>query len=303
MDDIEKRKLRKTARIVHWVAQGTLVLVLIQVVAAALSHQIVGHWRAMRPLTDAAHELIMVNARLIGEKTDRLMAFAPPTDSLQWYAWSRAVREHMEQPAAVFVKEDSTIHWYSIPEQYLSLIPQVPPLFDMSRPPKERAKADTIGNLVRWKSDVGAEDSEGFIVAYAPVAGGVGWGVLYAYRDGFPLIFESLRRCSLAAHMERPADLLSETFQLERNDRTFNPGLCVWRHDSLLYATPSVDTTHTRYDFSLGDFSCAAFASDITEQSAYLGAKNSWVTAIWLVVIMIVVNVFWRWIKKLTIVK
>ena len=149
-------------------------------------------------------------------------------------------------------------------------------------------------------------DSVGYTVwIVGPLADSLRWGTVLRFDDNWRPFFAKLRAGSTAPMVNPVAERVDDFLQVENNLQkpTSRTGMRAFQHDELIYQTPDVDTTHqsTTYDLSSG-VRLEYYLSDEDEAARNVLSSHGlhWQNILILIAFGCVVNLFWRWIRKLT---
>lgn len=301
MDDRKKAKIRNAARITHWVTQ----LVLAGLLLFTYANIFEAHVEASRTdiaVFDAGIEFLGVNVRLWEEKTDRLAAFYPPTDAREWPQWTSSVQRYLEIPSAVFIRENASFQWTSVPNELLADTALAAATFSPTGLTATEISADTIGSLVRWTSTSRIGEKTAKLLAYIPLDGTLGWGVLSGgWFDYSFAMLAAMKRCTLMPYIERGPSLLADFIQVAKpTHKTIRPGMTVHYGDSLIYATPGVNLSHPHYETDLFGRKETFYNSDAYMETKRFEIAKAWFYFAIVGFFIILLRRYWSWIKRLT---
>ena len=305
MDEQKKAKIRKTARILHWVTLVLLAIVLFTGLVSRFFEPYLSKIYFDRPLRTSSSALISAFSNFHFDRPDQLSAFLPPANPDAMILWGKKMEAHLGQPAAVFISEGSAITWVNVPDGFQAAVDQVPRLLRKDVSKEDRGSMDSLGAFERRRTGVEV-DSVGYTVwIVGPLADSLRWGAVLRFDDNWRPFFAKLRAGSTAPMVNPVAERVDDFLQVENNLQkpTSRTGMRAFQHDELIYQTPDVDTTHqsTTYDLSSG-VRLEYYLSDEDEAARNVLSSHGlhWQNILILIAFGCVVNLFWRWIRKLT---
>jgi hypothetical protein len=279
MDDSQKRKLRRTAKWLHWSAQIIIVVVAIfrfavpQVLEEAADAMVTGD--AMIKLVEPESVFSHLLVRSGISKTEQLTNYPPPLDKNNLIAWGQSVADHMDQSCAVFYFDgDKTVQWpvadkrftesmKLVDEHLLSTatcVPDSPLVFQFGSFYLER------GNFDSTQVDMSDFKSGHISIAYIGRADSPErWGVIYNMFEAFKTFVDKLKSADdKAFNYDHDLGLLINLYHLGKTKAreyaakygTVQYGLRVYdgETDSLVYSTPALDTTNQKIDMKIATF-------------------------------------------------
>ncbi|MBU1636817.1 hypothetical protein KKC97_04045 [bacterium] len=262
--------MRRTAKWLHWIAQILIALLLALRIAFPEFLTQFGDYMLKAviesKLRNAGFTLSTEQILSAQQRTDDLTSFLPPANGKDLESWAQAVNKHMDQPAGVFYFNHNKVDWPILPEQFTEVKGRIDTLLltgitCTSAAPSVRKIGTMLVQRASFDTlEAGAGDmgSNGFSVTIIGLPDSpIRWGVVYNYKEA---VYPFLRRVE-KLKIERPYydDLMSldHLFYMRRlpkdADRdsvtTHALGLRVFKTetDSLLFATPDLDTTNFKY--------------------------------------------------------
>jgi hypothetical protein len=305
MDDRSKLKLRRTARIMHWVALGLLVIVL----GAGIASKLLEPWFVRvyfdRPLMQASGAVVDALSDFYFARRNDLPEYLPPSNPDAMLFWAKKIQEHLGQPAAVFVREGTAMTWLDVPDKLQAAVDQMPRLFRPNVSKDDRGVVDTLGAFERRRVNLSVDSVNFMVWIVGPLNDSLRWGAILIFDDTWPPFFAELKRGERAPLLSSTAQRVNALVQVENNlkDHTTRTGLRALRNDSLLYATPSVDTTNHSYTVKLSDGVRLIYYLSDEDQGAmtyFVRHGVRWQNLVMLLMLAVIVHLNWRWIRKLT---
>jgi hypothetical protein len=305
VDDLTKKKLRNTARILHWSSLLVIGLVFAGGIVARFFEPLFVKVYFEKPLMKASSAVVDAIGDFYFNRRNELTAFLPPAHPDAMVSWANEIEERLGQPVAVFVREGSALTWINVPPEFQKAVDQVPRLFrkDVSR--EDRGVVDSLGSFVRRRTYVKVDTNNFTVWIVGPTADSLRWGVILLFTETWKPFFSELNKGATTPLLNPSAQRLNELLQIENISRemTTRTGLRAFAHSELLYETPGVDTTHHSYAITLSDsLKLEYYLSDEDEGAMnYFSSQiTDWRNLLFLLFLGIVVHVNWRWIKKLT---
>jgi len=135
-----------------------------------------------------------------------------------------------------------------------------------------------------------------------PVDDSLRWGVVAHYWDTFRAFLKSLNDPQTVVGPRHPAYTLQKVILLPSDRSEDVPRLRASLNGEVLFESPKLDTTRHRYVFEHKGLREEFYATRDAETQALLIARPflSWKFFAAVALIMLVIHLYWRWIKKLT---
>ncbi|MBU0507255.1 hypothetical protein KKH27_00265 [bacterium] len=306
MDNAQKAKIRNTARIIHWVMQLLLIVALILTATVRWS------WHAYRDTMSRIVQdepLLAANGLLMGEfsrffflRGQKLLPYLPPSQVFERETWARAIAEELDQSVAVFVRDNRGLTWMACPPELEGGKALVERLFcgpgegdHVTRREcgaMKVTRAYSEGDTLKLRADIVGRMSDS-----------LRWGTVFSYQDTWRAFFRNLNQQRMNLRSDDPAEILEEVIQLPctyaRDDL---PKLRAFVEDEELFASAGLDTTRHRYVFETDGLRLEYYGTERTALQAKIFNRPfvSWRPVFLTLILMLVVHLYWRWIKRLT---
>lgn len=293
MDDLQRRRMRLTAKWLHKIAQLIIGILLI---LRIFWPELMAKWGDVvvnditeRSLRTAAHALS--NTILTGswERSHDIADFLPPSDPARLDEWAKAVDNYFDQEIAIFHYDGKTVRWQRLPDHYagikdrietllksgITCTPAAPSVLRKGTFFVQPASFDT---LEAGKGEAGTDQFSAMIAGTeeSPVR----WGIMYEFKDSIYPFVRRMEKLKIDGSVLSEMSVIDGMFHMRRPPNNIDKdsvetllyGLRIYQTntDSLLFTTPDLDTTNFKYTYKLGRSSfpwwLEVYDSDIGEQ-------------------------------------
>jgi hypothetical protein len=305
LDDHQKRKLRNTARVLHWMTLLVLGLALVAGLLIRTAEPKLVRVYFEKSLLRASGAVVSAFGDFNRDRRDGLTSFLPPARPDAMILWAKTVQDYLGQPAAVFVREGSHTTWINSPEEFQEAVSKVPALFNGDSSSAALGSMDTLGAFERRRARVEVNGVGHTVWVVGPLADSLRWGALVRFEDIWRPFFKMLEEGASAPQLQPASQQLNVVLQVENAapEPTSRTGMRAFLHDELLYQTPGLDTTHHVYPVKLSGYAKMEYFLSDEDQRAmdyFLAQGLSWGKLLLTALVGVAVHVFWRWIMKLT---
>ncbi len=304
IDEALKARIRRDARIIHWGVQSFLILLIALGVYSRIGFRFVADSFSNMQLTRPGSVGMSEFGRFFFGRGRELIPYLPPDKAEDRLAWAQQIEVRLGQPVAVFIKEGPSLTWVTRKESLAEGVAQVPRLFESDLSKDERGTIDTIGSYeVRRISNLEPRSESFKVWIVGPLDRDLRWGVVLDFQDLWPAFFASLKEAEhRSPPMDSPAWTIKDVVFLGGVDDGYKPSMRVLMNDSVLYASPKLDTTRHVYKYGSPPMRWEYYESKMNERYALFISKGpvSWRSFLgWLAMMA---GFFWlyRGIRKLT---
>lgn len=324
MDERYKRRVRTTAKWLHWLVQIALVLYIIFGLSIPIADYPGDKEMAASafPLLQAEGVFYSAMNNHAFRTIDEVVAFVPPEQEAQLELWAQRIRDHVAVPAAVFLQEGSTVRWPDLQKEFENAAPAVERKLltvlsvDSGRTPERVGDFEKYRSAVTVKPSPMPEDSAVYTFwVFGKPEGSKRWGVVFNGLDYLSIFVDKLRFGTEGFKQDYDYRLLSFLFQLDPEERitvfgTEKYGLLIRSpEDSVLYQTTGLDTSNTKFTQNCWQsflFSWEVYLPDVEQRyrnqltKFYTLPPVPWVGILIFLFVIIVTAFFYRWILRLT---
>jgi hypothetical protein len=274
MDDKSRRKLRRTAKWFHWIVQ--IIIGVLLILRIFLPELMVDYGDAVldsmtkRSLMTPAHALSNTIVRSAWARTHDLTRFLPPSDDKNLEAWAQDIETYFDQPLAIFYYDSKTVRWPRLAEQFaeiqdridallksgITCTPAAPNVRKMGTMFVQRASFDT---LETGQGEAGTDRFSATIVGTAESS--VRWGIIYDYKEEIYPFVRRLEKLKKDGSIFNDLSVIDGMFFMRRHPNDADKdsvntnlyGLRIYQAvtDSILFATPDLDTTNYKYHYKM----------------------------------------------------
>jgi hypothetical protein len=297
MTEIKKRRIRRTAALLHWIGQMLLLIFITGLVIEGVFHQAASKLYVSETFGRASGAVMDAFNAFDRRRIEALTTFTPPTDAVGRKQWAADVETHMGQPVAAFVTDGGEVKWISKPPVFAAAIEPAEAV--LSRP----LRGDTLGSMFVLHRPVAADTTLYHLAVTGPLEGTQRWGVVYDLWDGWKAFLTILDRAKNADELEPAAKVVRQMIQLSPAQKgvTTRTGLRGFVRDKLVYATPGVDTTAETWANHFPGARVEYYLSG--EESVFatgLGGGMPWGRLFAMVFLSAVLVLNYLWVRKLT---
>jgi hypothetical protein len=326
MDDSQKRRLRRTAKWLHWIAQLIFVFVLFFILFASSYIPLkVAEYSALNGLLQADEVFTSVFFTGMVKRLNEVATYVPPDDPAEFPEWASGIQEHLQIPCAVFYDDGSRIDWIAVDRIYENKLAAADSILTAQSQAADSNRI-RLGSISKSYYRLG----ESSLRRYRRDNSNISWGCLSQTGDEYPAFIERLQAAKDNAAMDPDLRLLNAFFRINvspvelDDDRrsieagglplTRRYGLRIYstENDSLLYSTVGVNPENEKYEYrpaegrDLPPYRWEIYNHEYDQgfrhliKQAMVGEKPPWATIVILGISMLVLALFYRWILKLT---
>ena len=300
MTERERQTLRRKAAIVHWTAQGYLLLLILVTVFGMRA--IFKNYAQARL---AATSLAVMDAFSAYNDTRlrELPAFLPPADPAARAAWAVRVQESLGQSAAVFLKNGADLTWLSRPAPLVPALPQALRALQPHVGDTLHGRIDTLGAMVVETYGLAGEHGDSTasqLWVVGPVGDSLRWGVVLSWFDAWQAFFKDLDRAP-APPAHAVTRLVRHLVQAEQGRFSYRTAVLVKLDGKQIYASPGLNTARPAFHSDLRRLQIDYYLS---RADLYYGNFNGsplrWSRVLTYAVFMLLFFLHYRWVRRLT---
>ena len=312
-DELTKSRIRRRAKVALAIADLLLVFLLVGSIGVGLG-------RASGKKADLEYELQNTKYALLRAFTDfedqnvrEVALFTPPTAPADYPLWAAQIRDHMQQPVAVFLRDGRHTTWIRRPAEFSILDSLFEARFieSESKAPKEWS-LDTLGSTVFRRFSYGERSDPMFnaVMVYQRDDAEPRWGIVYRREHAWRPFFERLKAVVEPKQNELPDALVGRAeniIQVRRilvmdKESSMLPVLRASLEGAELFRSPGFDTTGVSYIDSLAMARVEFYSSrlDNVMMEALSTDQIPWGRVAIIVITLSVLHLCWLWIRKLT---
>lgn len=257
MDEQEKAKIRKRAKLRFWIHVPVLfvlsgIFLLGRFMPGSLSENLSKH-----ALLDRAALLNQEFTRFYLSRSKILATFPPPTCADERAAWADSIQAAIGQEAAVFIRDDDQLTWICEPDTLQAGMSLIKESFTEEKTQGSRHRPARLGSMERSHWSVRADTSEpGYHVwTVTNRENNQQWGFAERTKDSWPAFVKMLEvPKGTWLSQDHPAAQLDHFIALPRSEvGAYLTGIRVYNDDRVIFSSPNLDTTCFRYTNDLED--------------------------------------------------
>jgi hypothetical protein len=313
MDEPAHKTIQRAVAITVAIGCALTLILIAQTVVRAFAAREVADAYANSVLTNASYALKRAYWDFCDQQQRDLAAFQPPKGGAPLEPWARSIRNYLNLPVAVFVRDGGRMQWLlndpAFDSQAELLDTKLIP-FDTSR--RLRESGDELGSVYMWRAFTGSDrfDSalcESFI--YRSSDEDRLWGVMMRHGDFWRGLFarftqagDSLsssldpwvERLSTSLQVHRPATAELRDWSLATTVRASLDGREIYRSDGLEITHPSRQDSleGARLEFHLSH-------QDMLYLQLVRPTLSTYLRIVMLGIVLVALYLCWLWTKRL----